>query len=454
MRFFGLTVSRTKALNAVSTTGGWWPLIRESFAGAWQRNIQVSFEDSLSYWPVFRCVSLISNDIAKLGLDLVEEGPAGVWNKTTNPAFSPVLRRPNRFQNRIQFYQSWLQSTLTRGNAYVLKQRDDRRVVVAMYVLDPSLVKPLVADDGSVFYQLSADSLSGIREDSIVVPASEIIHDRWNTFYHPLCGLSPLYAAALKAGVGLRIENANAKFFEKGALPSGILTAPGAISDDTAKRLKDHWDSNYSGANAGKVAVLGDNLKFERMSMTAEDTQLIEQLKWTVESIAGVFGVPLYMLMGQPPTYNNVEALTQQYYSQCLQILIESIELLLNEGLGLNKQAAPRLGTMFDLDDLLRMDTATQTIAIKDAVGAGVMAPNEGRRKLNMGPVPGGESPYLQEQNWPLRLLADRELPSSAPTAPAQIAPPANAGDGAGSDSVDPGDATQMMDDLLMRVAA
>lgn len=425
MRFLGFEITRAKELSGVS--GGarntWFPLIRESFTGAWQKNHAIKVEDALSYWPVFRCVSLISSDIAKLGLDLVEEASDGVWQPTHVPAYSPVLQKPNPFQTRIQFVESWLQSKLTRGNTYVLKQRDNRGVVTSLYVLDPTLVKPLVSELGEVFYELNADYLSRLTASNIVVPASEIIHDRWNALYHPLCGLSPIYAAATKALTGLRIQDTSSKFFERGALPSGILTAPGAIADDTAKRLKEHWEENYSGKNAGRVAVLGDGLKFERMSVTAEDSQLIEQLKWTAEAICGAFGVPVYMVMGTAPNYNNVQSLTQQYYSQCLQILIESIEILLDEGLSITQsKSGKRRGTRFDLDDLLRMDTMTQVTAIKDAVGAGVMAPNEGRRKLNLKPVAGGESPYLQQQNYSLAALAERD--SDKPFEKPDPAPP------------------------------
>jgi phage portal protein BeeE len=49
----------------------------------------------------------------------------GIWTETDSPAFSPVLRKPNRYQNRIQFWESWILSKLTRGNAYVLKERDN-----------------------------------------------------------------------------------------------------------------------------------------------------------------------------------------------------------------------------------------------------------------------------------------------------------------------------------------
>src|SRR5690606_10677645 len=126
---FGIVIARAKDLaTTVAGRVGWWPLIRDSFAGAWQRNISVTLEGSLSYWPVFRCVSIISSDIAKLGLNLVEQTEDRVWVKINSPAFSPVLRKPNRYQSRIQFFENWMQSKLTRGNTYVLKQRDARGV--------------------------------------------------------------------------------------------------------------------------------------------------------------------------------------------------------------------------------------------------------------------------------------------------------------------------------------
>jgi Phage portal protein len=89
--------------------------------------------------------------------------------------------------------------------------------------------------------------------------------------------------------------------------------------------------------------------------------------------------VPAHLVgIGQPPTYNNIEALNQQYYSQCLQSLIESIELLLDEGLELPKP----LGTEFELDGLLRMDTKTKTEAARQAIQSGV-SPNEIRRSTS-----------------------------------------------------------------------
>ena len=435
MQIFGLNISRQKAatnLQPVSDRGGWWPVIKESFAGAWQQNVEVKHDSVLSYSPVFSCITLIAADIGKLRIKLSQVMPSGVWKETTSPSFSPVLRKPNRWQNHIQFKESWLISKLSRGNTYALKQRDNRGIVTALYILDPCRVKPLVAPDGAVYYELQRDDLSGLHDDkNVVVPASEIIHDRMNCLFHPLVGLSPIFAAGLAATQGLHIQSNSATFFKNGSNPGGVLTAPGAISDETAKRLKESWATNYSGENAGKVAVLGDGLKYEAMAVTATDAQLIEQLKWTAETVCSCFHVPAYKIgVGAVPTYNNIGALQQDYYSTCLQSLIEAFELCMDEGLAL----PANYGTELDLDGLMRMDTASRYKAYSDAIGAGWMHPNKARIDEGLEPAEGGDSPMIQQQNYSLAALAKRDALADpfgktappAPTPPADPAPDAS----------------------------
>lgn len=414
MSLFGFSLRREKAvptgtLSSPSSRGGWYRIL-EPFAGAWQRNIDISPETVLSFGAVYACVTLIASDIAKLAILLTQRDRDGLWMEIESAAFSPVLRKPNHYQTRIKFIEQWMTSKLIHGNAYVLKVRDNRQVVTGLYVLDPTRCRPLVSPDGAVFYSLGSDNLSGVGSEQTIVPASEIIHDVMVALYHPLCGVSPISACGLAAVQGLRVQNHSTNFFENGANPGGTLTAPGEISPETAKRLEEAWNANYGGVNAGKIAVLGDGLKYEAMTMSAVDAQLIDQLKWTAENVCTAYHVPAYMVGVAPaPAYNNIEALNSQYYSQCLQTHIESIELLLDEALGLVDQT-PRMGTMFDLDALLRMDTATRVKAGMDAIKSGGVSPNEARRRFfDLGPVQGGESPYLQQQNYSLSALAKRD---------------------------------------------
>ncbi|HZH10553.1 MAG TPA: phage portal protein [Microvirga sp.] len=408
MRLFGINISRAqateeKALAPVAQgRGGWWRIF-ESYAGAWQQNVEVKYDSVLSNHADFACRTLIASDIAKLRIKLVQKDADGIWAETTNPAYSPVLRKPNHFQNRMQFIESWVLSKLQRGNTVALKQRDGRGVVKALYVLDWTLVTPLVADDGSVFYDLKTDHLAGLPA-SVTVPAREVIHDRFNCFFHPLIGLSPIFAGGLAATQGLAIQNDSTLFFQNGAQPGGILTAPGAISDETAKRLKEHWDTNFAGKNSGKVAVLGDGLKYEAMKAKAVDSQLIEQLKWSAEVVCSTYHVPPYKIgVGQMPTYNNIQSLNVEYYAQCLQVLIEAIELCLDEGLGMGEN----IGTEFDTDNLLRMDSVTQMDVLEKAKS--VMTLDERRKRLELKKVPGGNTIYLQQQDHSIEAIAARD---------------------------------------------
>jgi HK97 family phage portal protein len=257
-----------------------------------------------------------------------------------------------------------------------------------------------------VFYRLSTDNLAGIDTD-IIVPAREIIHDRMNCLFHPLVGTPPVFASGLASMLGLNAQNASALLFENSSTPGGIITAPGNIDAIDQDRFKTEWEQRFMRGNRGRVAILGGGLKYERVSMTNVEGQLIESLKWSAEVVCSVYHVPPYKVgVGALPSYNNVQALNVEYYSQALQSHIEEIEELLDYGLGLDGTS---FGTEFDTETLLRMDTTTLVTTLRDAVGAGVMSPNEGRSKLDLKPVKGGESPYLQQQNYSLAALAKRD---------------------------------------------
>jgi HK97 family phage portal protein len=392
-----------KTLSPVSTLGrGWWSLIvREPSTGSWQRNQELRGLDHLASPIVYACVTLISNDIGKLRAKLMRKQENGIWTEIESNAHRlAVLRKPNRYQTHIQFKQWWIMSKLRYGNTYTLIERDSRGIVIGLYVLDPMLVQVLVSNDGSVYYQLGQDNLSNQRQVSVTVPASEIIHDRMNCLFHPLVGIPPIYAAAIAAGIGGKIQDNTLSFFGNSSQPGGILVAPGNITPDNAKDIKERWDANYSGQNSGKVAILGDGMKFEPMGRTAVDSQLVETLRWSDERICSVFHVPSYKVgVGPPPSYNNIEALDRAYYSDCLQSPIEEFEACVDEGLGFD---GVTIGVELDLDGLMRMDSKTQMETLRVGVDGSILTVNDSRLKLNKPPLDGGDTVYMQQQDYPL----------------------------------------------------
>ncbi|EET7240330.1 phage portal protein, partial [Escherichia coli] len=205
---------------------------------------------------------------------------------------------------------------------------------------------------------------------------------------------------------GHHIQANSTSFFRNGGRPSGVIEIPGSITEENAKKLKSNWDSGYTGENAGKTAILSNGAKYNPTTFSPVDAQTVEQLKMTAEIVCSVFRVPAYKIgVGQPPSSDNVEALEQQYYSQCLQTLIESIELLLDEAL----ETGENESTEFDVTTLLRMDSERRMKTLGDAVKNTLLTPNEARKRENLPPLAGGDALYLQQQNYSLEALSRRD---------------------------------------------
>jgi HK97 family phage portal protein len=410
--------TRQKLLSAVPNRGG-WRSVTEPFAGAWQMNVTETCGDLLCYPTLYACVMRIVTDMGKLPFGLQSEDDNGIWKRVSNPAYSPVLRKPNDYQTAQQFREAWMISKLTQGNAYILKRRDNRGVVTGLYVLDPCRVQPMVSETGAVYYQLQTDALNKLPQDypaqNLVVPAREIIHDRCITLHHWLVGVPPLCAAHWPALKNLKILKSSAEFFGNNAQPGGILTAPAGMSETDAQTVRDYWNTNYTGANVGKVAVIGADMKFTAFAMKSADSQLVEQMRYSDEQICQPFGVPPFIIgMGQIPAGMKVDDMANMYYTFALQSHIESMEYLLDEGLGVS---AP-LGVVLDTEPLLRMDAEKRSVVYGKLVADGIATPNEGRREFNYPPLEGGDTVYMQQQDYPLDQVRQNKIAAPVPPAP------------------------------------
>ena len=210
-------------LTGANVSGSWWGslagawgVIREPFAGAWQRNLSEAATPSIvAFSSVYACVSAISGDISKLPICIKRKNKKGGFDDFPNHPMSRIVWKPNGFQTRNDFIQQVLVSALLAGNAYIWKQRDNRGVIKALYVLNPRDVQVLVAETGDIFYRCKREVLAGQgkAQEAITFPASEIIHHRLMTLEHPLFGVTPLYAAGTAAQVGARIIMNSTAFF-------------------------------------------------------------------------------------------------------------------------------------------------------------------------------------------------------------------------------------------------
>ncbi len=431
MKIFGYEI--TKAIHTVgSVYRQAWQTICEPFSGAWQRNVEEKRGDLITYPTLYACISRIASDIGKLPFTLRQTADNGVSRVVQNPAYSPVLNEPNNFQTQGQFREYWMITKLTHGNTFVLKRRDQRGVVIDLYILNPERVIPMVSDGGEVYYQLYTDPLNTIPanypSENLIVPASEIIHDRCMTVHNPLIGIPPLAAAYWPALKNMKIMRSATEFFANNAQPGGILTAPAGMSEQDADAVKAYWGTNFTGQNSGRIAIIGADMKFTPFAMKSIDSQMVEQMRYSDEQICQPFGIPPFKVgIGQIPSGLGVDGVNQMYYQDALQTHIEHMEALLNKGL----KVSPPLTVELDLDPLLRMDEAKRADVETKLVGGKIKTPDEGRLRFNLSPTGGGDTLWGQNQDYPLGMLADRESwdpamqPTPAAPVPALSAPPA-----------------------------
>lgn len=456
MKLFGLEIGRQKAgvtvnVPAVRGTSYFLGPIMEAFGGAWSRGIVTESTDNLlKFSPVYACVSRISNDISKLRPMLLGPGKGGTNVEIKDPRspYMPLMRRPNAYMNWIQFLSYWMSCKLLFGNAYAIKDRDARGIVVALYPVDPRLARPMVAADGDVYYAFSGDQLARIPTGEPMLPASEVIHDRMNTFRHQLVGIPPVYAAAASGTLGMRIQANSERFFANMSRPSGHLTFPGNIDVEQQKVLKQQFEEGFSGGNLGRLLVTGGDAKYTQMTIAAEQSQLAEQLKATVEEVARAFGMPLHKIQaGAMPTYTNIAAYNQQYLDDCLSIHIEAFEALMTQEVVMKDEYSVEL----DLSGFMRMDPKTRAERTQILVQSGVLSPNEARLGENLPPVDGGDQPLLQQQMWQIGQLANRPPPNDTPAPPADPTDPEDPEDPV--DPEDEGDVEEQAREFLNAIA-
>jgi len=362
------------------------------------------------------CVGAISQTIAMLPVNHWRENDKGGSEKVKNSAARRVLRRPNSYQSKTDFFLNLLRSELFQGNGYALAQRNGRGEISALHPVQPPSLYPFVSEeDGSIFYQFSQTPI-GQDFDPVVEDlfrAEDVLHIRMHTPAHPLVGESPILAAALAVEAGNAIQEANTAFHKNMARPSGYLKVPGTLKPDVAEVLRGEWTAAYQGVSAGRVAVLQGGVEWQALSMNAVDAALIESYKMTIADIARVFRVPLAIIGDNTSTYNNTEVLMKFWLNTGLGFMLEHLELALDNVFGLPDGE----WIEFDTDYLQRADFAARIEGLVRGIQGGLYAPNEARAREGLPQVAYGDEPRVQAQVVPLSF-ASINPGQASPTTP------------------------------------
>jgi len=368
----------------------------------------------LTFPAVYTSIDTISSDIARLPIKhyKLEQGKRV---EVENSAPLRVLDKPNGYQTRFDMMKQFVAAQLYRGNSYLFARRNRRYEIDELHVLFPDSVWPYRAG-GEVFYEVGAQPLAEIDVRRMLT-TRECLHHRMFTLADPLLGITPLVAAALSTSAGMAIIRQSERFFNQMARPSGVLQTAGRLDPKKAQDIKDRWNSVYKGTqnNAGDVAVLEEGLEWKPLMMTSVDAQLIEQLRYTVEDVARVYRLPIFMLGDLTKvSYNSSEQLVRIYYSGCLVAHMVALEDRFSQFFDMNGRTE---WLEFDTDYLFRTEMVARIEALAKSVQGGIRTPNEARNIEGLNPVAGGDVIFMQQQMVPVEVLATRaDLTSKPPS--------------------------------------
>jgi HK97 family phage portal protein len=391
-----------------------WPM------NFWQMGMDSTRSGAKSTNPVYACRKVLAEEVSRLPLGHYRLEADGGQTKLRT-AISRVLRFPNSYQSAVSFWLNMVDTLITDGNAYATVGRDARGAVSSL-TWRPNGYPYVDPQTGQIFYGFGVDSRipeeEGGPDPMFLVPADEVLHLRLFTPVHPLIGEPPLVAAALSAMTGQAMSNSSYAFFNKAARPAGYLRHPRTLKAETKARLKDAWTRNYSGEGTGGVAVLEEGVDWVPLTMTAVDSDLVDQYKLTVEDVARVYRVPLFMLGDMSKaTFANVEQMTRTFYAGGLGFYVRLIEEELARFFGLQMDEFIE----FDVErGLMRTEFRDRVEAITRGIQGGLFTVNEGRRRERLPSKEYGDEPMLQQQMVPLSYAAQQQQPDPEPSPQAE----------------------------------
>ena len=397
--FGGLFRSRDKPKN--STAGSTYTF----YMGGSTSGKRVTEQSAMQMTAVYSCVRILSEAVAGLPLHLYKYNDKGGKEKAIDhPLYRILHDEPNPEMTSFIFRETLMTHLLLWGNAYSQIIRNGKGEIVALYPLMPNKMKVDRDENGVLYYEYthSSDEADTMKNTTVRLSSYDVLHIPGLGF-DGLVGYSPIAMAKNAIGMAIACEEYGAKFFANGAAPSGVLEHPGVIKDP--QRVRDSWQSTYGGtANAHRVAVLEEGMKYTPISISPEQAQFLETRKFQINEIARIFRVPPHMVGDlEKSSFSNIEQQSLEFVKYTLDPWVIRWEQALSRAL-FTEEEKTSMFIKFNLEGLLRGDYVSRMSGYATARQNGWMSANDIRELENLDLIP-------DEQGGNLYLINGSMLP-------------------------------------------
>lgn len=354
-----------------------WDLLKTGGDLALDAGVHVSPHLAENLSTVFACVQAIAETVGMLPVRLYRKAPSGARMEDSAHALAQLFGGdPNPWQTAAEFIEMMTAHCLLRGNAYAEIARTSAGAPIALTPYHPDHVSIVrVRTTGRYAYDVSLPE-GGTRR---ILP-DDMLHlkDRSDD---GIVGKSRLARTRETFGVAIASERYAGSTFRNGAAMSGILSHPEHLGEEATRNLRDSFRETYSGADkAGAVAVLEEGLKWQQISVSPDDAQMLETRRFSVEQLARIFRVPGPIIGDfQGGNYSSISEVGRWFYTQTIQPWLNKWERTIEHAL-LSTAGRQTYEVEFDVDELLRGDMLTRFQAYRIAREIGIYNANELRK--------------------------------------------------------------------------
>jgi HK97 family phage portal protein len=370
-----------------------------SLFGSISDSSSLSYTAAMRQQDVYACIRIKSESIGQLPVRLFSQDGVDKTEILSGVQYNVFTQRPNSYQTWQDFIETYVTSLETVGNFYAeIKRNRYNNVYEIVPFKHQTSCNAQMNSLGQIYYTYATNDGKG-KVTTQTYQANDILHIKLNS-QNGYVGLSPITQSSQMLTTAIAGDTHASSLFENGARPAGVLSTDQSFGEDeeaeaSIARLKDQWDELYKGPkNSGKTAVLEFGMKYQQIQMSAVDTQLIEQRKYSREQICAIFRVPIHML-GSPDgmKYNTVEQTATAFFRDSLMPLVTRLEN--NIKLLLPSNHSIKL----DEREFTRGDRKTQVATLKEEMAIGVASLNDANRELGRRIVEGGDDIYIIATN-------------------------------------------------------
>lgn len=357
--------------------------------------VYVTEQSAMTIAAVWACVRLIAGTVALLPVNILREHDGIQEPAPRDDLWWMLNEQPSEMWTAASAWEWVTQSMLLRGDGFmeIVRPSPGSLAIRELRPLDPDRVQIIETANFGVRYRIAR--ANGTTYD--LWPA-DVLHFAGPGFNGLRSPSAIRHYARRAISIALATDEFSAKFFGSGALSRHAIKAPHKITPELADELRRQWAERYAGLdNAYRPLVLSEGLDVKELSLSAEDSQLIESRQFQVIDIARAFGVPPILIQETEKTSSWGTGVEQIIIGFVRFTMAPHLERFRDE---LNRKLFLRAGRAaeFDTDALTRPDSKGFGELLRNLVGGsqgpGIITVNEARSALRRPPKPRGDELY------------------------------------------------------------